>query len=110
MNTRIVNFFIFLLGLIPVLFFIVYVGKYTINIPFLDDSLYYTECLLDVNKSKSLSEAFWIFMKQHTITEHRTPISKFVAWLIYKTTGSLNYTILAHLGNLFLGGMLWLFW
>ena len=110
MNTRLVNFFIFLLGLIPVLFFIVYVGKYTINIPFLDDSLYYTECLLDVNKSKSLSEAFWIFMKQHTITEHRTPISKFVAWLIYKTTGSLNYTILAHLGNLYLGGMLWLFW
>lgn len=110
MNTRIINVFIFLLGLIPVLFFISYVGKYTINIPFLDDSLYYTECLLDVNKSKSLSEAFWIFMKQHTITEHRTPISKFVAWLIYKTTGSLNYTILAHLGNLFLGGMLWLFW
>jgi len=110
MNTKKLSYFIYLLGIAPIIFFIVYVGKYTINIPFLDDSLYYTDCLLNVNKSKSLSETFWIFMKQHTITEHRTPISKFTAWLIYKTTGSLNYTILAHLGNFFLGGMLWLFW
>jgi hypothetical protein len=99
-----------LLGITPILFFIYYVSAMTINVPFMDDSLYYTKCLVDVEKSKSVSEAFWIFMKQHTITEHRTPVSKFVAWLIYKTTGKFSYTILAHLGNLALFGMLFLFW
>lgn len=98
------------LMLCPVLFFIYYVWKYTINIPFLDDSLYYTKCLIDVEKSNSIVDKFWIFMKQHTITEHRTPVSKFTAWLIYKFTGKFNYTVLAHLGNLALFGMMFLFW
>jgi hypothetical protein len=104
------NYFFYIIGFIPILFFIYYVSAMSINVPFMDDSLYYTKCLVDVEKSKSVSEAFWIFMKQHTITEHRTPVSKFVAWLIYKTTGKFSYTILAHLGNLALFGMLFLFW
>lgn len=108
LNTQ--KYLFILLGSFPILFFIYYVWQFTINVPFLDDTLYYTKCLVDVNKSNSISEAFWLFMKQHTITEHRTPISKFIAWLIYKTTGTFNYTILAHLGNLALFGMLWLFW
>lgn len=103
------NFAVFLM-LCPVLFFVYYVWKYTINIPFLDDSLYYTKCLVDVEKSNSMVDKFWIFMKQHTITEHRTPVSKFTAWLIYKFTGKFNYTILAHLGNIALFGMMFLFW
>jgi hypothetical protein len=103
------NFAVFLM-LCPILFFIYYVWKYTINIPFLDDSLYYTKCLVDVEKSNSIVDKFWIFMKQHTITEHRTPVSKFTAWLIYKFTGKFNYTILAHLGNIALFGMMFLFW
>lgn len=103
------NFAVFLM-ICPVLFFVYYVWKYTINIPFLDDSLYYTKCLIDVEKSDSMADKFWIFMKQHTITEHRTPVSKFMAWLIYKFTGKFNYSILAHLGNLALFGMLFLFW
>jgi hypothetical protein len=94
----------------PVLFFVYYVWNYTINVPFLDDSLYYTKCLVDVQKSKSLTETFWIFMRQHTITEHKTPVSRLAAWLIYKTTGKLDYVILAHIGNLALLGMLVLFW
>ena len=103
------NFAVFLM-LCPVLFFVYYVWKYTINIPFLDDSLYYTKCLIDVEKSESIVDKFWIFMKQHTITEHRTPVSKFIAWLIYKFTGKFDYSILAHLGNLALFGMMFLFW
>lgn len=103
------NFAVFLM-LCPILFFVHYVWKYTINIPFLDDSLYYTKCLIDVEKSDSMAEKFWIFMKQHTITEHRTPVSKFTAWLIYKFTGKFDYSILAHLGNLALFGMMFLFW
>ena len=103
------NFAVFLM-LCPVVFFVYYVWKYTINIPFLDDSLYYTKCLIDVEKSDSMVDKFWIFMKQHTITEHRTPVSKFTAWLIYKFTGKFNYSILAHLGNLALFGMMFLFW
>lgn len=94
----------------PVLFFVYYVWNYTINVPFLDDSLYYTKCLVDVEQSKSLVETFWIFMRQHTITEHKTPVSRLAAWLIYKTTGKLDYVILAHIGNLALLGMLVLFW
>lgn len=103
------NFAVFLM-LFPILFFVYYVWQFTINIPFLDDSLYYTKCLVDVEKSNSLVDKFWIFMRQHTITEHRTPVSKFVAWLIYKFTGKFNYVILAHLGNLALFGMMFLFW
>jgi hypothetical protein len=99
-----------LLLIAPVLFFVYYVWNYTINVPFLDDSLYYTKCLVDVQKSKSLTETFWIFMRQHTITEHKTPVSRLAAWLIYKTTGKLDYVILAHIGNLALLGMLVLFW
>jgi hypothetical protein len=99
-----------LLLIAPVLFFVYYVWNYTINVPFLDDSLYYTKCLVDVQKSKSLTETFWIFMRQHTITEHKTPVSRLAAWLIYKTTGKLDYVILAHIGNLALLGMLALFW
>lgn len=103
------NFAIFLM-LCPVIFFGYYVWNYTINIPFLDDSLYYTKCLVDVEKSDSMVDKFWIFMKQHTITEHRTPVSKFAAWLVYKFTGKFNYSVLAHLGNLALFGMMFLFW
>lgn len=103
------NFAVFLM-LCPVIFFVYYVWKYTINIPFLDDSLYYTKCLIDVEKSDSIVDKFWIFMKQHTITEHRTPVSKFTAWIIYKFMGKFDYTILAHLGNLALFGMMILFW
>ena len=99
-----------LIGLAPILFFVYYVWQYTINVPFLDDSLYYTKAVVDVEKSKSWSEAFWIFMRQHTITEHKTPISRFVAWLIYKTTGKLDFVLFSHLGNLALLGMLGLFW
>jgi hypothetical protein len=99
-----------LLLIAPVLFFVYYVWNYTINVPFLDDSLYYTKCLVDVQKSKSLTETFWIFMRQHTITEHKTPVSRLAAWLIYKTTGKLDYVILAYIGNLALLGMLVLFW
>ena len=104
------KYLIILFGITPILFFIYYVWQYTINIPYMDDSLYYTKCLIDVEKSNSIIDKFWIFMKQHTITEHRTPVSKFTAWLIYKFTGKLNYIILAHLGNLALFGMLFLFW
>ena len=99
-----------LIGLAPILFFVYYVWQYTINVPFLDDSLYYTKAVVDVEKSKSWSEAFWIFMRQHTITEHKTPISRFVAWLIYKNTGKLDFVLFSHLGNLALLGMLGLFW
>ena len=99
-----------LLGITPILFFVYYIWQYTINVPYMDDSLYYTKCLIDVEKSNSIIDKFWIFMKQHTITEHRTPVSKFTAWLIYEFTGKLNYVILAHLGNLALFGMLFLFW
>ena len=99
-----------LLGITPILFFVYYIWQYTINVPYMDDSLYYTKCLIDVEKSNSITDKFWIFMKQHTITEHRTPVSKFIAWLIYKFSGKLNYVILAHLGNLALFGMLFLFW
>ena len=104
------KYLIILFGITPILFFIYYVWQYTINVPYMDDSLYYTKCLIDVEKSNSIIDKFWIFMKQHTITEHRTPVSKFTAWLIYKFTGKLNYIILAHLGNLALFGMLFLFW
>ena len=104
------KYLIILLGITPILFFIYYVLQYTINIPYMDDSLYYTKCLIDVEKCNSIVDKFWIFMKQHTITEHRTPVSKFTAWLIYKFSGKLNYIILAHLGNLALFGMLFLFW
>ena len=99
------NFAVFLM-LCSVLFFVYYVWKYTINIPFLDDSLYYTKCLIDVEKSHSMADKFWIFMKQYTIIENRTPVSKFTARLIYKFPGKFDYSILAHLGNLVLFGMM----
>ena len=99
-----------LLGLFPVLFFVYYVWQHTINVPFLDDNLYYTKAVLDIEKSKSLSESFWIFMRQHTITEHKTPVSRLAAWLIYKFTGTLNFFTFAQIGNLTLFGILFLFW
>lgn len=99
-----------LVGIVPVLFFIYYVWEYTINIPFLDDNLYYTKAVVDVNKSQSFSETFKIFMRQHTITEHKTPVSRIAAFLIYKTTGKLNFFTFAHIGNLTLFGILFLFW
>lgn len=99
-----------LLGLTPILFFVYYVWQYTINVPFLDDNLYYTKAVVDVNKSQSMSESFWIFMRQHTITEHKTPVSRFVAWLLYKITGTLNFFAFAQIGNLTLFGILFLFW
>ena len=110
MKFNILKYLTILLGVTPILFFVCYVWQYTINVPYMDDSLYYTKCLIDVEKSNSIMDKFWIFMKQHTITEHRTPVSKFIAWLIYKFTGKLNYVILAHLGNLALLGMMFLFW
>ena len=54
-----------LLGIIPVLFFVYYVLQYTINVPYVDDSLYYTKCVIDVEESNSIIDKFWIFMKQH---------------------------------------------
>jgi hypothetical protein len=99
-----------ILGVIPIVFFIVYVWQYTINVPFLDDNLYYTKAVVDVNKSQSLSESFQIFMRQHTITEHKTPVSRLAAFLIYKITGKLNFFTFAQIGNLTLFGILFLFW
>jgi hypothetical protein len=99
-----------ILGVIPIVFFIVYVWQYTINVPFLDDNLYYTKAVIDVNKSQSLSESFQIFMRQHTITEHKTPVSRLAAFLIYKITGKLNFFTFAQIGNLTLFGILFLFW
>jgi hypothetical protein len=99
-----------LLGVIPIAFFVLYVWQYTINVPFLDDNLYYTKAVVDVNKSQSLSETFQIFMRQHTITEHKTPISRLAAFLIYKITGKLNFFTFAQIGNLTLFGILFLFW
>jgi hypothetical protein len=99
-----------LLGITPILFFVYYVWQYTINVPFLDDNLYYTKAVVDVNKSESFSEIFRIFMRQHTITEHKTPVSRLVAYLLYKITGTLNFFTFAQLGNLTLFGILFLFW
>ena len=99
-----------LLGITPILFFVYYVWQYTINVPFLDDNLYYTKAVVDVNKSDSFSEIFRIFMRQHTITEHKTPVSRLVAYLLYKITGTLNFFTFAQLGNLTLFGILLLFW
>jgi hypothetical protein len=99
-----------LLGVAPILFFVYYVWQYTINIPFLDDNLYYTKAVVDVNKSQSFSETFKIFMRQHTITEHKTPVSRIAAFLIYKITGKLNFFTFAQIGNLTLFGILFLFW
>jgi hypothetical protein len=99
-----------LLGITPILFFVYYVWQYTINVPFLDDNLYYTKAVVDVNKSDSFSEIFKIFMRQHTITEHKTPVSRLVAYLLYKITGTLNFFTFAQLGNLTLFGILFLFW
>ncbi len=101
---------IILLGITPILFFVYYVWQYTINVPFLDDNLYYTKAVVDVNKSDSFSEIFKIFMRQHTITEHKTPVSRLVAYLLYKITGTLNFFTFAQLGNLTLFGILFLFW
>lgn len=99
-----------ILGIAPILFFVYYVWQYTINVPFLDDNLYYTKAVVDVNKSQSLAETFKIFMRQHTITEHKTPVSRIAAFLIYKITGKLNFFTFAQIGNLTLFGILFLFW
>ena len=99
-----------LVGIAPILFFIYYVWQYTINVPFLDDNLYYTKAVVDVNKSQSFAETFKIFMRQHTITEHKTPVSRMAAFLIYKITGKLNFFTFAQIGNLTLLGILFLFW
>ncbi len=99
-----------LVGVAPILFFVYYVWQYTINIPFLDDNIYYTKAVVDVNKSQSFSETFKIFMRQHTITEHKTPVSRIAAFLIYKITGKLNFFTFAQIGNLTLLGILFLFW
>ena len=99
-----------LVGIAPILFFVYYVWHYTINIPFLDDNLYYTKAVVDVNKSQSFVETFKIFMRQHTITEHKTPVSRIAAFLIYKITGKLNFFTFAQIGNLTLLGILFLFW
>ena len=99
-----------IVGILPILFFVYYVWQYTINIPFLDDNLYYTKAVVDVNKSQSFAETFKIFMRQHTITEHKTPVSRFAAFLIYKITGKLNFFTFAQIGNLTLFGILFLFW
>ena len=99
-----------IVGILPILFFVYYVWQYTINIPFLDDNLYYTKAVVDVNKSQSFAEIFKIFMRQHTITEHKTPVSRIAAFLIYKITGKLNFFTFAQIGNLTLFGILFLFW
>ena len=99
-----------IVGILPILFFVYYVWQYTINIPFLDDNLYYTKAVVDVNKSQTFAEIFKIFMRQHTITEHKTPVSRIAAFLIYKITGKLNFFTFAQIGNLTLFGILFLFW
>lgn len=99
-----------IVGISPILFFIYYVWQFTINVPFLDDNLYYTKAVVDVNKSQSFAETFKIFMRQHTITEHKTPVSRIAAFLIYKITGKLNFFTFAQIGNLTLFGILFLFW
>ena len=99
-----------IVGILPILFFVYYVWQYTINIPFLDDNLYYTKAVVDVNNSQSFAEIFKIFMRQHTITEHKTPVSRIAAFLIYKITGKLNFFTFAQIGNLTLFGILFLFW
>lgn len=107
LNLKALSIFV---GFAPVLFFIYYVWQYTINVPFLDDNLYYTKAVVDVNKSQSVAETFKIFMRQHTITEHKTPVSRIAAFLIYKITGKLNFFTFAQIGNLTLLGILLLFW
>ncbi len=99
-----------ILGIAPLLFFVYYVWQYTINVSFLDDNLYYTKAVFDLNKSESLAETFQIFMRQHNITEHKTPVSRIAAFLIYKITEKLNFFTFAQIGNLTLLGILFLFW
>lgn len=94
------------LALLPILYFYLIIDAHLVNIPFIDDYML-LETVHNFRQEKNFIEAVKILFAQ--VNQHRFAFERLVMLALVFFTGTVNLEILITLGNLFLFGILYLF-
>lgn len=96
------------LGLVltPILYFYLIIDAHLVNIPFIDDYVM-LESVHNFRQEKDFIEATKILFTQ--VNQHRFAFERLVMLALVFFTGTVNLKVLITLGNLFLLGILYLF-
>ena len=92
---------------IPILGYFLFLDKYAVNIPYLDDYTFF-DFLPKLFSEISFGEKVELFFEQHN--EHRIFLNRVFAFLIYWLNGNLNYRVMIFIGNIFLLGIVAIFY
>lgn len=92
---------------IPILGYFLFLDKYAVNIPYLDDYTFF-DFLPKLFSEISFGEKVELFFEQHN--EHRIFLNRVFAFLIYWLNGNLDYRVMIFIGNIFLLGIVAIFY
>jgi len=95
------------LMLTPIVYFYLIIGAHLVNIPFEDDYVL-LETIHDFRQETNFIEAVKILFSQ--VNQHRFAFERLVMLALVFFTGTINIKVLITLGNLFLLGILYLFY
>lgn len=99
---------LWIVGILPVLFFGFVTIHYSVNAPWFDDFDPFPDFLRKWILSNSFSEKLFLLFQPNN--EHRMVFGKGIAIVYYLLTGKLNFTFLHFAGFLFTLGTLYLLW
>jgi hypothetical protein len=92
---------VFLLSLLPIVFWLYYLNRFVVqNIPQMDDLTYSIEFMRPFEAAPTLWEKLQVLFEQHFVTEHRVPLPKLLIYLQYLLTGQIDYAVMSWYGNL----------
>lgn len=94
------------LGLTPIIYFYLIINAHLVNVPFMDDYLL-LETVQQFQKATDFVETTKILFTQ--VNQHRFAFERLVMLALVFFTGTVNLKVLITLGNLFLLGILCLF-
>ncbi len=92
--------------LVPIVYFYLTIDAHLVNIPFIDDYVL-LETVQNFRGEENFSEAVKILFAQ--VNQHRFAFERLVMLALVFFTGTVNLKVLITLGNLFLLGILYLF-
>ena len=99
--------YFWLIGLIPICFYIKNIALYATNFPHWDDYAIIS-FLQKYYNSNGFVEKLQLIFAQHN--EHRIAFTRIVALIIYKLKGNLDFVWMIWVGNMALIGILYLFY
>jgi hypothetical protein len=92
---------------LPILLYFVILQKYAVNIPLFDDHAL-KAFLVNYLKTDTFLQKLIEIFRQHN--EHRIALTRIVTLLSYWSKGVIDYRFLMFVGNIFLVGILIIFW